>query len=312
MHISGIGMASIVWPEKKYEIQDHHSDSTIWNEFQFRNDDVIISTYPKSGTTWTQQIVAQLLFNGNENLEVLQMSPWLEYRLLTLSSRFGSKEKLLHAMENQTHRRFIKTHLPLGALVFSPKAKYIFVGRDGRDVAWSLYYHHLNYTDEYYNMINTSPGLVGPPLERPLPSFVEYFHNWLEKDGSPFVPFFENIRSWWNVRHLPNVLFIHYSQLQSDLSGQIERIAQFLNIAVDRSSARWTDILEHCSFDYMKRNANKFMPEDMFINGPSSFFKLGTNNSWKHMLTKEDCQHYEEKAQSELGEEGARWLANST
>ncbi|CAF1196983.1 unnamed protein product [Rotaria sordida] len=302
-------MASIVLPEKEYELQDHHSDSTIWNEFQFRNDDVIISTYPKSGTTWMQQIVFQLLFNGKEDLQVHKMSLWLDFRLNASSSRYGSKEKLLQAIENQTQRRVLKTHLPLGALVFSPKAKYIFVGRDGRDAVWSLYNHHSNYTDEFYDRLNNSPGRVGPPIQRPQPTFVEYFHNWLEKDGAPFVPFFENIRSWWNVRHLPNVLLIHYSQLKSDLPGQIERIAQFLDIAVDRSSAEWNDILEHCSFDYMKINANKFIPDDIFIGGPSSFFRRGTNDSWKHILTKEDCQRYEEKAQSELGAEAARWLA---
>ena len=47
-------------------------------------------------------------------------------------------------VEAQTHRRFLKTHLPVDALVFSEKAKYIYIGRDGRDVVWSLYNHHAN------------------------------------------------------------------------------------------------------------------------------------------------------------------------
>ncbi len=31
-----------------------------------------------------------------------------------------------------------KTHLPVDALVFSPEAKYLYIGRDGRDVIWSM------------------------------------------------------------------------------------------------------------------------------------------------------------------------------
>ncbi len=52
-------------------------DSTNWNDFQFRDDDIIIGTYAKSGTTWTQQIVGQLAFNGDPNLAVGEMSPGL-------------------------------------------------------------------------------------------------------------------------------------------------------------------------------------------------------------------------------------------
>lgn len=62
-------------PSKTRELHSHHFDSTIWNDFRFRDDDIIISTYAKSGTTWMQQIIAQLLFNGEEGLNVAEMSP---------------------------------------------------------------------------------------------------------------------------------------------------------------------------------------------------------------------------------------------
>lgn len=54
------------WPRKAREIHNHHMDSTVWNGFDFRDDDVIIATWAKSGTTWMQQIVAQLIFRGAE------------------------------------------------------------------------------------------------------------------------------------------------------------------------------------------------------------------------------------------------------
>ncbi len=63
------------WPVKTRELHNHHFDSTIWNDFQFRDDDIIIATYAKSGTTWMQQIIAQLLFDGDSDLAVADISP---------------------------------------------------------------------------------------------------------------------------------------------------------------------------------------------------------------------------------------------
>lgn len=111
-------MNSNTIPRKIREIHSHHFDSTIWNEFDFRSDDIIIASYAKSGSTWLQQIIAQLLFNGEEDLEVAEMSPWMDLRV-------PPKDIKLPLVEAQTHRRFVKTHLPTDALVFSDKAKYI-------------------------------------------------------------------------------------------------------------------------------------------------------------------------------------------
>jgi len=66
------------WPRKTREFQNHHFDSTVWNGFRFRDDDIIIATYAKTGTTWTQQIIAQLLFENADELPVADMSPWLD------------------------------------------------------------------------------------------------------------------------------------------------------------------------------------------------------------------------------------------
>jgi aryl sulfotransferase len=68
-------------PQKTRELHNHHFDSSIWNELDFRDDDIVIATYAKSGTTWMQQIVAQLLFQGDPTLSVAEMSPWLDLRV---------------------------------------------------------------------------------------------------------------------------------------------------------------------------------------------------------------------------------------
>ena len=170
------------WPVKQRDLHNHHMDSTIWDAFAFRDDDVVIATYAKSGTTWVQQIVANLIFAGAADVPVAEISPWLDLRV-------PPKPVKLAALEAQTHRRFVKTHLPVDALVYSPKAKYLFVGRDGRDVVWSLYNHHANANALWYQVLNDTPGRVGPPIEPPAGDVVEYFRTWLERDGWPFWSF---------------------------------------------------------------------------------------------------------------------------
>jgi aryl sulfotransferase len=112
---------AVVGPTKARELHNHHFDSTIWNDLQVRDDDIIIATYAKSGTTWMQQIVAQMLFGPDPELEVAEMSPWLDLRI-------PPKAVKLTMVEAQTRRRFLKTHLPLDALVFSPKCSMTLAG----------------------------------------------------------------------------------------------------------------------------------------------------------------------------------------
>lgn len=295
-------MKSAVWPQKTREMHNHHFDSTVWNDFKFRDDDIIIATYAKAGTTWMQQIIAQLLFNGAEGLEVAEMSPWLDLRV-------PPKHVKMPAVEAQQHRRFMKTHLPVDALVFSPKAKYIYIARDGRDILWSMYNHHSTANEKWYGALNDTPGRVGPPIERPVESIKQYYHEWLDKDGHPFWPFWENVRSWWEIRDLPNVLLVHFANLKRDMPGEIRRIAEFLEIPVDES--KWGDILVHCSFDYMKAHATASVPLGgiFWDGGAQSFIHKGVNGRWRDVLSKEESEKYERMAREELGEAAAHWLA---
>ena len=293
--------AEIAWPVKARELHSHHFDSTIWNDFRFRDDDIIIATYGKAGTSWTQQMIGQMMFGGDPELAVAEMSPWLDLRV-------PPKQVKLPEVEAQTHRRFMKTHLPVDALVFSPQAKYIYIGRDGRDVVWSLYNHHANANDLWYDALNNTPGRVGPPIERPPEDIRQYWHDWMDKDGFPFWSFWENVRSWWAVRDLPNVMMVHFADLKRDMPGEMRKIAAFLDIEIDES--RWDTIVEYCSFDWMKANATKSVPLGgaFWDAGAEVFINKGVNGRWKDTLTAEDNARYEAMARSELGEACAQWL----
>lgn len=296
-------MIEAVLPRKTREIQNHHMDSTIWNEFTYRDDDIVIGTYAKSGTTWMQQIVAQLLFDGQSDLAVAEMSPWMDLRV-------PPKAVKLAQMEAQTHRRFMKTHLPVDALQFSEKAKYIYVGRDGRDVVWSMYNHHANANQSWYDVLNDTPGRVGPPVERPTADVHQYWRDWFQRDGFPFWPFWENVRSWWEIRELPNVLLMHFVDMKRDMPGAIRQIAAFLEIEINEE--RWPAIVEHCTFAWMKRNGHRAVPLSgaFWDGGAEVFIHQGVNGRWADTLTPEEVAAYEQRAIQELGPEGARWLAS--
>jgi len=295
-------MTKQVMPTKSRELHNHHFDSTIWNDLKFRDDDIVISTYAKSGTTWVQQILAQLIFNGKEGMEVAEMSPWVDLRV-------PPKAVKLPILEAQTHRRFMKTHLPVDALVFSEKAKYIYIGRDGRDVLWSFYHHHSTANEAWYGALNETPGRVGPPIGPPVESITQYYRDWLNNDGYPIWPFWENVRSWWETRNLPNVHLVHFANLKRDMAGEIRRIAEFIDVPIDEN--KWESILKHCSFQYMKENATKSVPLGgaFWDGGAESFIHKGTNGRWREVLSADDVAEYENRAERELNKECAHWLA---
>jgi len=295
--------SDIAWPRKTREMHTMFFDSAVWNEFAFRDDDIVIATYAKAGTTWVQQIIGQMLFGGKEGLPVADMSPWLDFTLPSRADR-------LSIVKGQTHRRFIKTHLPVDALVFSPRAKYLYIGRDGRDVVWSFHNHHAKFTAQFYEVCNSNPERgPGPRFEPPTDDLRQYFHEWFENDGYPFWPFWENIRSWWEIRNLPNVMLVHFDNLKRDMPGEMRRMADFLGIAIDES--KWPKIVEYCTFDYMKAHADVAAPVGgiFWEGGGKTFVYKGTNGRWRDVLSLAENVAYEERARAELGDACARWLA---
>ena len=288
-------------PVKGREIQDARIDSSIWNKFTYRPDDIIVGSYPKSGTTWLQQIAAMIVSEGDPDFSVSEISPWLEYR-------WPSEEMRLDALNMQVHRRIIKTHLPLDALPYSIMPKYLYIARDGRDVALSLHHHHKNLRANVYDRMNSVSYVGRNKIQAPTDSFHSYFQEWIEKDGHPYWSYWDNIESWWRFRKINNILLVNYCDLQKDLCGEIRRIADFLGIII--SDECMSRVLRMCSFDYMKANGFRIAPFNgsLWINGHLSFFNAGRNGCWRGILSSEQIQDYDQFSASRLGIDCASWL----
>ncbi|CEL99325.1 unnamed protein product [Vitrella brassicaformis CCMP3155] len=296
-------------------------DSTHWDDWKPRDTDVIVATAYKSGTTWMQQIINSLVFKGEDppgNQAISDISPWVDMRV-------PPREVKMPSVEAQTHRRVLKCHLPSDAQPIYPEVKYIYVGRDGRDAFMSLANHWKSGNDNFYAGINGAPGRVGPPMPRwtDFPGLDEskWFDLWLtkgwstlpwEEDGWPFWSLFTNMESWWHLRGLPNVLFVHFNNLKQDLPGEMRRIAQFLQIPIDE--AIFDKQVERCTFEWMKKNGDKMAPGGGAFWGKDAkeggkvFINKGTNGRWRDVLTPEQVAAYEAKAAA-LPESCGHWLA---
>lgn len=149
---------------------------------------------------------------------------------------------------------------------------------------------------------------MGPPIKPPGGDTVDYFGDWLATDGGQWWLFWEHIRRWWEIRDLPNVLLVHFNDLKQDLPGQIRRVADFLEIDVPRD--RWDAVVEHCTFDWMKRHAERSAPLGgiFWDGGAATFINKGSNGRWREVLSPEDVAAYERKATQELEEACAQWL----
>ncbi|MBN1580296.1 MAG: sulfotransferase domain-containing protein [Anaerolineae bacterium] len=296
-------------PSRCRTYKNHALDSTSWDQFKPRNGDVIITTALKAGTTWMQTIVGNLIFQDRAIPGPLwQLTPWLD-------SRGGSLEEDLALLEAQTHRRFLKTHLPLDALPYAPQIKYIYVGRDGRDVFMSLWNHYRHMQPGLIARFNRSPERAQDPFPSCPDDIHAFFKMWIgtswfswEHDGYPFWSLFYHLRSWWAYRHLPNILFVHFNDLLVDLDGQMRRVARYLDIEIDETI--WPALVDKATFNTMKANAENVVPDggSFLTGGARRFLNKGTNGRWKGVLTQEELALYEEKTKKELGPDSRKWI----
>jgi aryl sulfotransferase len=284
-------------------------DSRRWAGYKPRAGDVIIATAPKVGTTWTQQIVSLLVFQSAEPHPLWELSPWLDARFQI------PIEVALRMIEAQTHRRFLKSHLPLDALPIYDEVKYIHVARDGRDACMS-FLNHFNHSMpelwEQFDQIGLRDETIGIPYMRPPRTAREFYRYWMADDYSkiPMMSkaFFQLERSFWEERRRPNLLMVHYNDLKADLSGEMKRIAAF--IGIETPEELWPQLVEAATFDSMKRNGGAILAglERAFVDGHETFLYSGTNNRWKGVFTDVDLADYEERVKAELSPGLNKWL----
>jgi aryl sulfotransferase len=220
-------------PERTREYRNHHLDSTRWDGFVARDDDIVVTTAYKAGTTWTQRILAALLVPGS--VDLMAESPWVDARFHGRSNPCWPQA--------QEHRRFVKA-IAADGLLFYPQVKYVVVSAT-RDVFMSLWNHYSAYTDLAYSLFNDTDR-PGPEFPRAPESPRELWPRWIsegwfdwEPDGWPFWSHHHHL-STWQLRDLRTSLHALRDML-ADIEGRCAALA-FCEIDVDgrgyRSSCR--------------------------------------------------------------------------
>ena len=270
------------------------ADPNRWYEFAARPGDIVVSTPPKSGTTWTQGILA-LLLSGDPDVDaaISRRSPWIDITDADQDARIA-------ALNAQNGRRQVKTHTPLDGIPLWSELRYISVFRHPIDV-------HFSFRRHVENMSEDVLGNVYPPdIQEGFRIFLEGDH----RDGASLVSIIDHFRSVLEFAGHENVLCLHYSDMTRDLDTSVHQIAK--HIAVEYPPALMGKLVASARFENMKKNAERFAisAREGFWRKDSDFFDSGTSQKWLGVLKDSDLAVYDARMAELLDESERNWLEN--
>ncbi|XP_026234193.1 sulfotransferase family 5A, member 1 [Anabas testudineus] len=249
-------------------------------EFQFKDTDILIVSYPKSGTTWMQEIVTLVSSRGDPHLSKSVpnwvRAPWLEQYYFA---------EVLKA--SSITPRVITTHLPhhlLGRSLHGSKVKVIYVSRNPKDVVVSFYHFH--------KIANFLPEAG---------SFAEFLNRFLE-GTLHFGSWFDHVKGWASqTATLNNLLHVTYEEMSVDLHGAIKRVSSFLQCPLVEEEL--SSCVKHCNFSNMKDNKMvnySLIAEEILDHSKGSFMRKGKIGDWKNTFTEEQSRYLESVLRSEM------------
>jgi aryl sulfotransferase len=272
------------------------NNTTIWERFTLRPDDIFAVTPPKCGTTWTQIIVTSIIQGRSLSSDQMdEYSRWLD-------CGFRDRDQIAAFLEGLSVRRCIKSHSPLDGITYDPRCTYFAVYRHPIDVHFSMRRHNENMTLDVMN-------------ERYPDDIHEAFRMFLEDelyngatdamDLRSIVHHYQSFKKW---EHLPNVHLLHYADMKANLDGQVRRIAEIMGY--DRKDPLLDEVINGSTFasvkakaiEDAKTNSSEFFPH------PDRFFDSGTSNKWVGKLTDAEIAAFDERMKELLPEDQVAWL----
>lgn len=249
---------------------------------KFYPDDLWIVSYPKAGTTWTQQIVKLIHSRGEDDgRRINEAVLWIE-ALNNSDHKYDDYNIDISSIEPP---RAFKSHftyecLPCGPPNTSP-CKFIYVTRNPKDVAVSYFHHYSGF--KYVEDLQW-----------------EDFILWFLSGQVAFGDYFDHVLSWWAHREEDNVMILKYEDMKKDLHGSIQQISQFMGIEL--SSTVVDKIAEKSSFSSMKKDpsANYTWADHRRAPGAAPFLRKGEIGNWKEYFTPEQSKTCDELYESKL------------
>ncbi|KAM9585391.1 sulfotransferase 1C4 isoform 1-T3 [Trichechus inunguis] len=248
----------------------------IWN-FQAKPDDLLISTYPKAGTTWTQEIVDLIQYKGD--LEKSKRAPthiripFIEW----IIPGIGCGLEQASAMPSP---RTLKTHLPIDLVppsFLEKNCKMIYIARNPKDNMVSYYHFH-----------RMNKGLPDPG------TWEEYFESFLAGKVC-WGSWYDHVKGWWEAKDQHRILYLFYEDMKKNPRHEIQKLAEFMGNNLDDEVLE--KIVHHTSFDIMKDNpmANySSVPTAFMDHSISPFMRKGTVGDWKNYFTVAQKERFDE------------------
>ena len=239
--------------------------------FELRPDDVWVVSYPKSGTTWAQQIV-KLIRNGgkDDGRKITDAIPFVD--MVTKDPIFYYQVNL----QELPFPRAFKSHftydlMPCGLPSTKP-CKYIYVARNPKDVAVSLF--HFFEANKLF-----------PPDCK----FSDFLSTFMKGDVG-YGSWFDHVLGWWAHRENPNILFLKYEDMKKDLTGSVQKIATFIGSTINKEQLE--DVVKQCEFESMKSNplAN-YSWESAHQAKP--FMRKGVVGDWRNHFSDEESTQFD-------------------
>ncbi|KAL0270671.1 UNVERIFIED_CONTAM: hypothetical protein PYX00_008005 [Menopon gallinae] len=273
-----------------------------------RDEDVWVVSFPKTGTTWTQEMVwciaNDLDFDAAKEIQLQQRFPFLEHScLFDYTDVLPRKPGLVLPpfvadsvgfVDKLQSPRFIKTHLPWALLPASirngeKKPKIIYVCRNAKDTCIS-YYHHCILLEAYTGNFD---------------DFCKLFLG----DSLCFAPFWTHISDFWKRRNEPNILFLTYEDMKKDLRSVVKKTCQFLGKSY--SEEQLDRLCEHLSFNSMKNNPSVNYEAVVEINrkydlipADGEFMRKGTGGEWKGKMNDEMIDRFNKWIAKNMSDHG--------
>ncbi|CAI0437818.1 unnamed protein product [Linum tenue] len=267
------------------------------SDFQPRSDDVLVTSFPKTGTTWVMALCHNILHRDDrvEDDVLTRMNPHELIPTLEVFFLTDQVQKDL-VLESSGGGRLLQTHLAYTCLPEAVKnsgrgSKIVHVTRNPKDTLVSMWH--------FYNKVFECPAGGTSPF--PMEGAVESFCSGV----LPWGPFYEHVVGYWeeSKKRPDDVFFLKYEDLCRDPKEHVRKLASFLGkpfppVGDDEEVEK---VLWLSSLGRLKElEVNKNVVSKLTQIPNSSFFRKGTVGDWKNYLTPQMAERVDQLTQLKL------------
>ena len=253
--------------------------------FAILPDDVFITGYPRSGTTWTQQIVKLLRNSGKDDGVRLDLTiPFMEF----IGSPPANHMEYEVDLEKLPSPRAFKSNLPYefapGGLPHTTPAKYIYIARNPKDAAVSMWHHQSNMA------------------HHPARPWDDFYKSYFGDEPMPYGNIFDHILGFWAHKESPNILFLTYEEMKRHPLKSVERIARFIEVDADPELLQL--VVDKTGFKSMKMDTSanhKWLEEKLLLPGSEgTYIRKGEIGDWRNHFTKVQNEQFDKICQKKM------------